>query len=52
MLAEGGGGGTSSADSALPWVLIEDGTSKQVSSEERSVTAVGEYICPASVYQL
>ena len=48
MFAGGDSAGSSSAESALPWVLIEDGTNKQLSAEERSVS---QRIC-ASVYQL
>ena len=42
------GGESSSAESELPWVLIEEGTSKQLSSEERFVSQCTH----VSVYQL
>ena len=44
------GGESSSAESALPWVLIEEGTSKQLSSEERFVSQSDN--AHVSVYQL
>ena len=44
------GGENSSAESALPWVLIEEGTSKQLSSEERFVRQCTCVCIPAAVW--
>ena len=41
----GDGAGSNSAESALPWVLVEDGTSKQLPTEERSVYYSILYTC-------
>ena len=52
ILAGGDGAGSSSAESVLPWVLIEDGTNKQLSAEERSVSHRIPMVVPATVCTL